>query len=253
MRKQLVQYPATIKNIGKYPEVPGLTVSPPIPAAPRQSNDAPYSAPAAPRGPGSPGLSDPAVLAPCARCASLEATISLTFEKLRSAQRFIDGAIIMGKEAAERSAARVGAYDVLQTVQAKYGVPFQDSDRLPLEYQEYFPRHARRDEFKVKKNKDNAQIASGVAKGILSPTKKRAEPAASEGPAAMSRHAGSGDGDDSMSSESEESIPPCFQPRDIDSSNMESLSDGESSNAEWELDAEDTQSSDAEASEMESH
>jgi len=169
----------------------------------------------------------------------------------------------MGKEAAERSAARVGAYDVLQTVQAKYGVPFQDSDRLPLEYQEYFPRHERRDEFKAKMDKEKAQIASGVAKGISSTAKKRAEPAASEGPtasdgpavsagpaasdgpAAMSRHAGSGDGDDSESSESEESIPPDFQPRDIDSSDMES-SGAEESNAEWELDAEATQSSDAE-------
>lgn len=47
----------------------------------------------------------------------------------------------MGKEAAERSAARVGAYDVLQRVLLKHGLPFKDGDKLPREYQDLFPRH----------------------------------------------------------------------------------------------------------------
>ena len=61
------------------------------------------------------------------------------------AQRCVNAAITLGKEAVECSNAKLGAYDSLYNVYRKYGKPFQDGDCLPEEYMRDYPRHTHED------------------------------------------------------------------------------------------------------------
>jgi hypothetical protein len=98
---------------------------------------------------------------PCPRCDLLGETLKLVHQRLRVAHTRIDGAIRLGKEAAERSAARVGAYDVLQRVLVKHGTPFKDGDKLPKEYKDLFPRHHLPDGIMLRTQKKKARLATG--------------------------------------------------------------------------------------------
>jgi hypothetical protein len=53
----------------------------------------------------------------------------------------VNGAILSGKEATQRSSLRLGAYEALYQVAAKHGPPFQNTDSLPVEYNHIHPRH----------------------------------------------------------------------------------------------------------------
>ena len=81
----------------------------------------------------------------CPNCTPCQETLVAAFEQLRAAQHRVNMAITLGKEAVERSNAKIGAYDSLYNVYLKYGKPFQDGDRLPKEYMKDYPRHNHED------------------------------------------------------------------------------------------------------------
>jgi hypothetical protein len=81
----------------------------------------------------------------CPNCTPRQETLVAAFEQLRAAQHRVNMAITLGKEAVERSNAKIGAYDSLYNVYRKYGKPFQDGDRLPKEYMKVYPRHNHED------------------------------------------------------------------------------------------------------------
>ena len=102
--------------VGEYDAVPGLRSDSPPPAPNRPSTT-------------------------CPNCEPLRETVKVVFAKLQVAKNRVNAAIRVGEEAVERSAARVGVYDVLEEIRAKHGTPFKDTDRLPKEYRARFPRH----------------------------------------------------------------------------------------------------------------
>jgi len=94
-------------------DVPILNTNPDIPGlAPRPSAPVPEA----------PTASDLPNIPLCANCAPLHRTVTLCFERISAAESRINAAILLGKEAIERSSARVGAYDVLQRVLVSHGI-----------------------------------------------------------------------------------------------------------------------------------
>lgn len=92
-------------------------------------------------GPSLPTGSAPVDQTSCPTCGPLKETLSLAMERLKLAQNRVDAQIRDYEEAAAASSLRIGAYDVLNEVHEKYGVPFQDSERLPKEFHTRFPKH----------------------------------------------------------------------------------------------------------------
>ncbi|KAF8961701.1 hypothetical protein BDZ97DRAFT_1759716 [Flammula alnicola] len=214
------------KNIG---DVPGLAARPPPPAPLAPPANATHGTPE--------DLSTPAVpgSAPtCRSCAPLRETLLVAFDRLQSVQTRVNGAVILGKEAAERSAARVGAYNILDQVYSKHGIPFQDGDSLPEEYQNIFPRHEHHDGILngIKLRAQAKQQASAEAEG---PWQSDGSPSAAGRPA---NSAASNTND--SEAESVESIPSQFRSHDSDGSDEHNLSndDSEGDSGNWELDAE---------------
>ena len=129
--------------------IPGLAERPPPPvpqvsAFPAASTTA--SLPAASDDPPNiPSSQSPVHTPSCSNCIPRQETLVAAFQQLRAAQRRVNSAIILGKEAVERSNAKIGAYDSLYTVYQKYGKPFQDGDRLPEEFMRDYPRHDHED------------------------------------------------------------------------------------------------------------
>jgi len=152
----------------------------------------------------------------CASCAPLREALRQAHEQLLSAQTRINGAIILGKEAIQRSSVKVGAYDILDQVFRKHGIPFEDGRPLPDEYKNYVPVHK-------------------YEAGILQRAEGRAENT-------QSLHGSDSDGDHRVSNEapsqhsgdSEESIPEGFS----STSNQGSCAMYEESDndRDWELD-----------------
>ena len=81
----------------------------------------------------------------CPSCEPLRTTLLLALERLRLAKVHVTGAILLGKEATQRSSLHLGAYDSLHRVATKHGTPFQNTDRLPAEYNNIYPRHKQSD------------------------------------------------------------------------------------------------------------
>lgn len=230
-------------------DVPILNTNPDIPGlAPRPSAPVPEA----------PTASDLPNIPLCANCAPLHRTVTLCFERISAAESRINAAILLGKEAIERSSARVGAYDVLQRVLVSHGMPFQDSDRLPKEYRKNYPRHASHDGI-IKGIELRAARAAYAASAEIDSQPRRV---LSPGPNSNSNdecedHSGS-----EQQSESEESIPPQFQPRDSSEGSVDDQSDDAESEGDeyagpdgddyaesegddnWELDAEEGPESD---------
>ena len=180
-----------------------------------------FAAKPTPPGPTAPRISVPPVDAPsCPRCDPLRSALILDFEKLRSAQITIDGAILLGKEAAERSAVRIGTYEGLHNIFVKYGMPFENGYGIPGEYQKIFPRHDGHDGLLRGMHKKAVREATGLHE----------------------LEEQSGDGNDSTGTdESEESIPARFQPRDSDESNEadSTYHEGSLEDEDWELNPDD--------------
>ncbi len=130
----------------------------------------------------------------------------------------VKGAILLGKEAAERSAAQVGAYDVLEKIVEKYGIPFQDGEELPQEFKQIFPRHDREDDIAHEIERKKALLNAG-------------SPSASRG--AEREIANDSDG-------STESIPEAFRDsEESDGDGSVNVYDGDSDgDGQWEMDAE---------------
>ena len=70
----------------------------------------------------------------CPNCIPRQETLVAAFEKLRAAQRHVNSAIIVGKEAVERSNAKLGAYDSV----SRWGLPARGNMRD-------YPRHTHED------------------------------------------------------------------------------------------------------------
>ena len=185
-----------------------------------------FAAKPTPPGPAALQISVPS----CPHCDPLQSALILAFEKLCSAQITIDGAILLGKEAAERSAVRIGTYEGLHNIFVKHGMPFENGYGIPGEYQKIFPRHDGHD-------------------GLLRGMHKKA---AREAMGLHELEEQSGDGNDSTGmDESEESIPARFQPRDSDESNEadSTYHEGSPEDEDWELNPDD-QNHSGEASNM---
>ena len=108
--------------------VPGLAPRPPPPLPTTLSPTAAFDTSGSP-------------IPTCTSCAPLREALHQAHEQILSAQTRINGAIILGKEAIERSSRKVGVYEILDQVCRKHGIPFEDGQPLPDEYKNYFPLH----------------------------------------------------------------------------------------------------------------
>jgi len=149
----------------------------------------------------------------CASCAPLHEALRQAHEQLLSAQTRINGAIILGKEAIQRSSVKVGAYDILDQVCRKHGIPFEDGRPLPDEYKNYFPVHKYEDGI--------LQRAEGRAENTQSLHGSDSNGESNETP---SQHSG----------DSEESIPEGFSPTSNEGSGA--MYEESDDDRDWELD-----------------
>src|SRR6266699_6347439 len=115
-------------NVDMKPPIPGLAPRPPPPMA------AALETHLSPHADGSPKHA-------CPSCTPLREALRQAYDQLLSAQTRIGGAIILGKEAIERSTARVGVYEILDRIHRDHGIPFQDGCSLPEQYTNRFPLH----------------------------------------------------------------------------------------------------------------
>ena len=158
-------------------------------------------------------------------------------------QTRVNAAIIIGKEAVERSNERVGGYDALYHINRDHGMPFQDGDQLPKEYLKKHPRHELKDPYRSQGDRDT-QKDTKEAKGKApenAPQRHHGRPTtpkAGRGLHHYSRPHELTSGNES--DESEESIPPghsvndsegCEDGDPLDIYNGDSEKDGN-----WELD-----------------
>jgi hypothetical protein len=132
----------------------------------------------------------------CPMCEPLNRMLQVAFSRLRSAEMRLEAQILLGKEAGERSAARVGGYDALEMLYARHGVPFKHESGIPPAFQKIFPRHEGHD---------------GIRRGIYNKIAREAAGAGGTTSIPLnSDHSRDSDG----ATDSEESIPSEFQPRD---------------------------------------
>jgi len=211
------------------PEIPGLAPRPPPPS--------PLAKP-------KPADSDHPTPATCLNCAPLQKTLELAFEQLRAAQTRVKAALVVGKEAVERSNERVGGYDALYHINRDHGMPFQDGDRLPKDYLKKHPRHELNDPSHRQGDRD-AQKDTKVEKG-----KARENPPQPHHGRPTAPQAGRGLRHDphpqesttlgNESDESEESIPPGHSVSDSEAGEDGDLLDIYNRESEkddnWELD-----------------
>ena len=73
--------------------------------------------------------------ASCPMCKPLNRTLQVAFSQLRSAEMQLEAQTLLGKEAGEQSAARVGGYDALEMLYARHGVPFKHKSGIPPAFQ----------------------------------------------------------------------------------------------------------------------
>jgi hypothetical protein len=165
--------------------VPGLNATP----RPRH--------PAVPTPPAVPAVPTVSPTTTCPSCAPLRTTLLLALERLRLAKVRVTGAILSGKEATQRSSLRLGAYDALHRVATKHGTPFQNTDRLPVEYKKIYPRH---------KQSDGIEKALRRKRAQKDDQWREARMAEVEGGSASAQESSS------ESDESMESIPEGFSP-----------------------------------------
>jgi len=190
----------------------------------------------------------------CPNCIPRQETLVAAFEQLRAAQHRVNAAITLGKEAVERSNAKIGAYDSLYNIYQKYGKPFQDGDRLPAEYMRDYPRHTHEDAIregtrrrkeeerhkKEAKGKTSKKYDAGeedrarpkrLDRGRPKPTRKQSVKH-DRGHASTSRRSLPSDNGD----ESNETIPEKFRDSDRQFSDEESYNDDSEVDADWEMD-----------------
>jgi len=212
------------RNVDMNPPVPGLAPKPPPPLPSTcTSNLAPNAS----------GSS----INTCPNCTSLREALRQAHEQLLSAQTCINGAIILGKEAIERSSVRVGAYGILDQVRRQYGIPFEGGRPLPEEYTKHFPLH-KYDDGTLRTPHADAEVAT-------------------EGGSHSHRDycAGNSTPSNESTEESDESIPPGFSPSEQShDEGSERPWGGESEDdGDWELDPQALSGSDIESSYGEHH
>ena len=218
------------RNVNMKPPVPGLAPRPPPPLPPGGASTFPTTTSESP-------------VQPCANCALLREVLRQAHEQLFSAQTRINGAIILGKEAIERSSLRVGAYEILDRVHRQHGVPFEDGRPLPEEYTEHFPMHKYEDGIEEGRKARAARLQH-TEDAEASPQSRSLD--GSHGH--RGDHADNSTSPDDSTEESDESIPPGFSPRSSaqsDDKGSEIHWDGESEdNRKWELDPQTLSGSD---------
>jgi len=231
----------TFSKVPRNHPIPGLATRPKA----RKPSTLEADRPAAPEvskaeGPTAYAVDPTAQSLTCNNCAPLRDTLGLALEQIRITQARVKGAIQLGHEAVERSAERVGAYHVLETIFEKHGIPFQDGKGLPKEYKDLYPRHEGEDGIllgiqrrqAMKEGMEHQNVASGS---------RRSEGAAEDTPSESLPFSSGDRNSNDDSDESMESIPEAFQPRNSEESEDDesfNVYDGDSeSDGKWELDA----------------
>src|SRR6266446_8008389 len=199
-------------NVDMKPPIPGLTPRPPPPLAADLETHLP------PHADGSP-------IHACPSCTPLREALRQAYDQILSAQTRINSAIILGKEAIERSMARVGAYEILERIHRDHGIPFQDGCPLPEEYTKHFPLHKYED---------------GIEKGAQGRAAMQS-PSFDGSHSHQGHHADTSTLSNESTEESDESFPPGYTPpRSSEQSGDESSENpwnGESdNNRDWEMD-----------------
>jgi len=209
-------------NVDMKPPGPGLAPRPPPPvAADLETNLHPNA--------------EGSLIHACPSCTPLCEALHQVHEQLLSAQTRINGAIILGKEAVERSTARVGAYEILERIHMRHGIPFQDGDSLPEEYTKHFPLH---------KYHDGIQRGAEGRAAMVDHTADAEAAIPSQSLEGSHGHRGHRTGNSSSSNnsteESDESIPPGFTPRSSEQSDDEGYEnpwvEEPEDNRDWERD-----------------
>jgi hypothetical protein len=178
----------------------------------------------------------------CRKCIALQSTLKLAFEKLHESQTRVQAAVTLCTEAAERSNAKIDAYDALYRIYTVHGTPFQNGARLPKEFRRNYPLHPQEDDMREDLHEGNADPKiKGKARQLspcLNPSDQLDLHHEDDTVDARGRQ-DSSRGSSPLTEESEESIPAAFQDLDSHSTDDESsiLSDIDSeADAPWELD-----------------
>ena len=170
----------------------------------------------------------------CPRCHALDKALDFAFLKLRQAEGRIEGYETLYREAAERSCARIGAYNALYTLHDRRGMPFVDGAGIHPRELIKFPRHPQDD--RIRKAILNKIV--GEAAGLDSGPEldvEALEAAVRDSTKEGSKRRPGSPASSTKSQESEESIPSEFLPGESeDSDNSED--DSSEPDQEWELD-----------------
>jgi len=193
------------KPVDLRPPVPGLAPRPPPPIP---TNLVP------PADPDTSGSTIPT----CPSCAPLREALRQAHKQLRSAQTCIDGAVILGNEAIHRSSIKVDAYEILDEVRSKHGIPFEDGRSLPEEYKNYFPRHKYHDGI-LRAVERRAAAAATVESRADAEAKTQPQP--SNDPHSDGDHRACNETPDDHAVESDESVPEGFRPSSSEGSDSE--------------------------------
>jgi len=182
----------------------------------------------------------------CPSCTPIREALRQTHAQLLSAQMRIKASIISGKEAIRRSSARVDAYEILDKVCRKHGIPFEGGHPLPEEYKDYIPVH-KFDDHGITREVGNRELTPPPILGTTA-TRKSMSPTASH---IIEQNAGN---ETASESESEESVPKNFRLSDYevsdDGSSQNALDEESENDRNWELYAEEVIDSDVEQGAM---
>jgi hypothetical protein len=181
----------------------------------------------------------------CRRCQARDKALHFAFIKLHQAEGRVEAYETLYREAAERSTAKIGAYDALYRLHDRMGMPFVDGAGIHPKELMRFPRHEQDDVIRKAILNKIVGEAAGLDNGpeldleALEAAGREATKEGSErrpGSSASSTRSQESTG----TKESEESIPPEFLPgesEDSDNSDDDSLNEESSEpDNEWELD-----------------
>jgi len=209
-------------NVDMNPPVPGLAPKPPPPLPTSLASKVAHNTTGSP-------------IPTCPNCALLREVLRQAHEQLVSAQTRINASITLGKEAIERSSVRVSAYEILDRVRRRHGIPFEDGHSLPDEYTKHFPVH-KYDDGILRGTKDRAAEVEHTADAEEAMQFQSLERSHSDGDHCAGNPALSSE----STEESDESVPPGFSPRSSQRSGNEgsenAWDEDSDDNRDWELD-----------------
>ena len=182
----------------------------------------------------------------CPSCTPIHEALRQTHERLLSAQMRIQATIIAGKEAVCRSSVRVDAYEILDKVVRKHGIPFEGGDPLPEDYKDYIPVH-KFDDYGITREVEKRELTPPPILGTTATTKSMSPTASNT----IEQDTGN---ETASESESDESVPKNFHLSDYevsdDGSSQNALGEESENDRNWELYAEEVIDSDVEQGDM---